>query len=389
MPYQRPTLSELRAQVAADISSGIPGADGLLRFSNLKVLGTVQAGLSHLHYGYLDWIALQATPYTATDEFLEAWAALKDVFREPATAATGTATFSGVVGTSLPSGTRMVRGDGYVYQSTASGTVGSGGTVTVPAEAVLDPIDPINNPTGNGAAGNTPTGTVLTLESPITGIQSGGTAATAFTGGADVEKDDALRTRMLLAYQNAPQGGKASDYVLWALSVPGVTRAWVAPNGFGTGTVVVYIMLDIAEAGNGGFPVGTDGVSQHDKGADGTPRGTVATGDQLTAADVIIDLEPVTALVYLVAPTANTINFTISGIGTPSADTQAAIASAIDNIFLGHGSPIAGTSVALSSIEAVIAAIAGTTGFVINSPTGNIANVTGQLPVRGTMTYNP
>lgn len=389
MPFSRPTLSDLRAQAGADISSGLPGADGLLRFSNLTVLGTVLAGLSYLHFGYLDWISKQATPYTATDEYLEAWAALKNIFREPAAAASGTVTYSGSVGYQLPQGTYLVRGDGYVYQTTATGTVGAGGTVTVPATAVLPPIDPVNNPTGQGAAGNTAAATALTLQSAVLGVQSTGSAATAFTGGADVESDDSLRNRMLLAYQQTAQGGAASDYIQWALAVPGVTRAWCAPNGFGTGTVVVYVMLDQAESGNNGFPVGTNGVSQYDPGPGGVPRGVVATGDQLTVANALITEQPVTALVYVCGPTPNTINFTFSGIGTPPTATQQAIAQAIQAVFLEQGSPIAGTSVALSSIESAVAAIAGTSGFVINSPTGNIANVTGELPVLGTVTYNP
>lgn len=388
MPFSRPTLSDLRAQVAADIASGVPGADALLRFSNLNVVGTVQAGLSHLHFGYLDWISKQSNPYTATDEFLEAWAALKKIYREPATAATGTVTFSGTAGTLLPSGTLLARGDGYAYQTTADGTAGSGGSVTVPAEAVLSPIDPLTNPTGNGAAGNTAAGTVITLATAVSGIQSSGAAATAFTGGADVELDDALRARMLQAYQNVPSGGTAGDYVRWALAVPGITRAWCAPNGFGTGTVVVYAMLDSAEAGNNGFPVGTNGVSQYDKGANGLPRGTVATGDQLTLANGIITSQPVTALIYGVAPTPNTINFAITGLGTPSAGTQALIAAAISSVLYDQGTPIAGTSVELSAIESAIAAVAGTAGFVITSPTGNITNVTGELPVLGTVSYS-
>ena len=391
MPFARPTLSDLFAQVAADISSGLPGADGLLRFSNLNVLGKVQAGLSHLQFGYLDWIALQATPYTATDEFLEAWAALKDVFREPAEAATGTARFPGTLDTVLDAGTLVVRGDGYVYEVTAPGTVDGTSTVTVPIQAVLPPIDPVNNPTGNGAAGNAAAGTVLTLQSSVAGIQSGGVAATAITGGADIELDDSLRSRMLQAYQSVPSGGDRGDYVRWALEVPGVTRAWCAPNGFGAGTVVVYFMLDIAEAGNGGFPVGTDGVSQFDRGFNGLPRGVVATGDQLKVTDTFIDEEPVTALVYAVAPIPNIVNFTISGIGTPTLATQAAIAAAITNAFLSQGTPIPADipSVALSAIESSIGSISGTSGFVITVPTGNIPNVIGKLPKLGTVTYLP
>lgn len=388
MPYQRPALSDLRSQTAADITSGLPGADGLLRFSNLAVLGTTLAGLSYLHYGYLDYIALQATPYTATDEFLEAWAALKNIFREPATAATGSATFPGVNGTPMPVGTTMARGDGYVYISTASATV-IGGFVTVPIIAVLPPIDPVNNPTGSGAIGNVAAGTVLTLEASIAGIQSGGVAATVITGGADVELDASLRSRMLQAYQSVESGGTVSDYVRWALAVPGVTRAWCAPNGFGNGTVVVYAMLDSAEAAFNGFPQGTNGVSQFDAGPSGLPRGTIASGDQLNIANGILPEQPVTALVYACAPVANTINFTISGIGTPSTAIQVAIKAAIWNAFLTQGSPIAGTSVDLSSIESSIASIAGTAGFVINSPTSNIANVIGKLPVLGMVTYLP
>jgi uncharacterized phage protein gp47/JayE len=391
MPFSRPPLSNLRAQAAADISSGVPGADGLLRFSNLGVLGAVLAGFSQLHFGFLDWIALQATPYTATDEYLEAWAALKKKTRNPATAASGTYTTTGTNGTVLPSGTVLVRGDGYTYQTTATGAVASG-TVTVPISAVLAPIDPVTNPTGTGAAGNATSGTVLTLQSPISGIQSGGTSS-ALTGGADVETDDSLRTRMLQAYQNPPQGGDQQDYIGWALDVPGITRAWCAPNGFGAGTVVVYVMLDQAEAGNNGFPVGTNGVSQHDQGPNG-PRGTVATGDQLTVADSIVTVQPVTALVYVCAPTPNTINFTISGIATAPTSVRTAIAQEIQQVFLQQGSPAPGTAddgsdleVAMSAIESAIAAISGTAGFVIASPSGNIANVTGKLPVLGTVSY--
>ncbi|UPG86863.1 baseplate J/gp47 family protein [Luteibacter aegosomatis] len=388
MPFSRPTLSELRAQVLADIKAGLPGADSLLRFSNLNVIGVSTAGLAHLHYGYLDYIALQATPYTATDEFLEAWAALKDVFREPATAAHGNATWQGQPGTSLPQGWPVARGDGYAYATAADAVVGPDGTVTVEVTAVLPPIDPINNPTGRGADGNADVGTTLTLQAPIAGIQSTGSATTALTGGADVESNDSLRARMLFAYQNPVSGGSATDYVDWARDVPGVTRAWCAPNGFGAGTVVVYFMLDQAEAVHGGFPQGTDGVSQFDKGPGTTgPRGIVAAGDQLTVADALITEQPVTALVYACAPQANTVDFTVTGLSSASDATKAAIGSAIDAVFLAQGQPIAGSEVDLSSINAAIAAIAGTQGFVITAPASNIANLTGKLPVRGTMSY--
>ena len=161
MPFSRPSLSDLRARVAADIGSQLPGADALLRFSNRNVVGRAQADLAYLHFGYLDWIAKQAVPYTATDEFLEAWAGRKGVIREPATAASGQVTFNGTVGKVIPAGLVVVRGDGATFTTQAAATVSGGGTAVVTAMA--DQV---------GAAGNSYVATVMTLGVAIDGIQS-------------------------------------------------------------------------------------------------------------------------------------------------------------------------------------------------------------------------
>lgn len=386
MPYPRPTLSDLKAQVAQDIASGLPGADPLLRFSNLNIIAKIQANLANGHYGYLDWISLQTNPFTATDEFLEAWAALKNVFREPATQATGSVTFSGTNGTVISAGQSLVRGDGVTYTVTAGGTV-TGGTVTVPAQADADPSGL------TGAFGNCDAGTVLTLGTTIAGINSSGAAATPFTGGADLETDTSLRSRMLAAYQSSPKIGTAIDYINWAREVPGVTRAWVIRNGAGSGTVVVYTMLDSVESAHGGFPQGTDGV------ATGEWRDVAATGDQLLVANHIFALQPVTALVFSVAPIAHPHNFTISGLAGSSTGTRNAIAAAITEVFLREGAPggaiksdgTQGGTVLLEDINAAIAAVPLTSGFVITvidgGAPGNIVEPTGNLPTLGTVTY--
>lgn len=382
MPFARDSLTELRTQVAEDIAAALPGSNPLLRFSNLNILGVVQASMTYLMYGYLDYIAQQAVPFTATDEYLEGWAALKNVYRVTAAAAHGTATFTGTNGTTIPSGTPLVRADGEQYTTTASGTIASG-TVTVPASAVPDPAGAI------GAIGNCDAGTPLTLGTAIAGVTSTGAAATDFTGGADLETDDSLRARMLLAYQNPPHGGDQADYVEWALAVPGVTRAWCVPNAFGSGTVAVYVMLDGAESAHGGFPQGTNGVSQNDHGpAAGAPRDTVATGDQLTVADAICIVQPVTALVYVLAPHSQTINFTISGISGASAETKAGVSAAITDVFAEFAQIKPGNSTLnLNLVESAIDTVPGTDGFVIIAPGGNITTPTGYLPVLGTVTY--
>lgn len=370
MPFPRPTLSQLIAQAQTDISSSLPGADPLLRFSILNILATAVAGLAHSHYGYQDWIARQSNPFTATEENLEAWAGLIGVTRIGASAAIGAVTFTGTNGTLVPQGTRLVRGDGVEYTTNADATIASGTAVA--------------NITASEAAaeGNALVGTVLTLGVSIIGINpSTGSVTTALTGGADAEDDDSLRSRMLAAYAAPPQGGSATDYVNWARQVPGVTRAWCEPNGMGSGTVIVRFMMDVTEAAFSGFPQGSDGT------ATGETRAANATGDQLAVANYLFGLQPVCALVYAVAPIANPIAFTITGTAAWSAGLKTQVQNAISAALVQIGVP--GQTVDLSYIEAAIAAVAGTAGFVITVPAGNVAQTAGKLPTLGVVTFSP
>lgn len=365
MPYSRPTLSDLRTQVAQDVVNAVGVGTNLLRRAVLRILADAQAGLAHLHYGYLDWIARQAVPFTCTDEFLEGWAALKGVTRKPATAATGTVTFSGAPGVIIPTATAVVRSDGVAYVTGDAVAVGSGGTATVTVTA--------SEP---GAAGNADAGVTMTLSAAIAGVQSAGVTATALTGGADVETDDDLRTRMLAVYATTAMGGSASDYVTWALQVPGVTRAWCLRRGAGVGTVVVYVMLDDANADGGGFPVGTDGVAADDS------RALPATGDQITVANHLYDLQPVTALVYVCAPIATPVAFTIKNVPVSARD---AVTAALKRQFITDAEP--GGTVKISRLWAAVDAVAGVDGFDIQSPADDITADTGHLLTVGAVTY--
>ncbi|WP_110947408.1 baseplate J/gp47 family protein [Pseudomonas bohemica] len=373
MPFARPTLSDLRAQVAGDITAGL-STDGLLRFSNMNVTGTALAGMAHLHYGYLDWIARQGVPFTASAEFLEAWAALKKIYRKIATSATGQVTFQATAGVVIDAGTEVIRSDSVAFTVDDSVTVDATGVAVVTVTAVTA-----------GEAGNTPLASIMTLGASITGVQSSGKVTGVITGGADQELDESLFERMLAAYQNTPNGGASADYVTWALEVSGVTRAWCAPNGFGTGTVVIYTMFDDANSANQGFPQGTDGVSENDNRA---TSANLATGDQLTVANSVFGEQPVTAMVYCCAPIPTSVAFTITGLTNASTSTREAIAAAISEVFTEQGAPLDDDSfVALSDIDSAIAAVASTSGFVITSPVANLTNTLGHLPTLGTITY--
>lgn len=364
MPFPRPTLSDLRQQAAADIISQLPGGDGLMRFSNLKVTADVMAGFTNLHYGYLDWIAKQSVPWTAEGEFLEGWAALKSIYRRTPKPAHGKVTFTGVNDTDLPVASIIVRSDGVSYQTITTETV-TGGYVTVTVAALE-----------NGLHTNTPVGSVMTLGTAIAGINSNGTVSTIITGGVDTESDESERARMLQAYQNPPQGGSRADYERWALEVDGVTRAWCKPNWQGNGTVGILFMMDEVEADYGGFPQGIDGVASDET------RDIAAEGDQLTVADHIFPLQPVTALVYAVAPTANPINFRILNVPV---DLRSSVEQAIAALFLREGEP--GGTIPLAAVEASLVAIPGLDQFIVATPSGDITNPPGNLPVNGTFTW--
>ncbi len=377
MPFNRPTLSELRQRNQSYIQSELKTGGNLLRFSNIGVISDADAGMAHLHYGYLDYIARQATPYNASDEYLAAWAALKDVFRKAANPARcADVRFSGIVGQVIPAGRRLNRADGYQYLLDNTVIIGTDGSAIGEVTAILP--SSLEDATGGGNRGNSAPGTLLTLDIAIDGVQATATALSKITGGADIESEDAFRSRMLLAYQNIPQGGNDTDYQSWALSVPGVTRCWVKRRLMGAGTVGIYIMCD--DNDYAGFPQGSDGISSLEE------WGAVkASGDQRRVADAIYPQQPIIALVYVCAPVAQPIDFVISGISHADSATTAAINTAIDEVFFTEGEP--GGKILWSSLLLAIGEVAGTGGFIMQSPAANIELQTGKLPIRGTVSY--
>ena len=102
--FTRPTLTELAERTRSDINSGLPGADARLRRSFLGVLARALAGLAHGLYGYLEWIALQSVPDTATGSGLNSWGRVWGVSRKLATKSAGTVTIRFMMDNTYPTG---------------------------------------------------------------------------------------------------------------------------------------------------------------------------------------------------------------------------------------------------------------------------------------------
>jgi len=352
MAFKRKTLTELVQQSLQNITSSLPESDSLLRFSNLNILGTVQAGMNHQQYGYLDYIALQATPYTATDEYLAAWGALRGVYQKAATQATGTVVFNAVSGAVIPDGTKVIRSDGKQY-TVLSSELGTG-TIIVTIKAVAD-SDGIS-----GADRNCESGTQFALGQSISGVNPNGTSG-LITGGD----------------QNTPQGGAKNDYEEWATEVSIVSRAWCAPLIYGPPTVGVYFLVEPTTANPYGIPQGTNGVATDEE------RAAPATGDQLIVADYIYPKRPVTALVHLLAPTIETIDMSIQGV---KLSDRPAVTVSIAQSLLNNSAP--GKKVLIASLWAAVNKVDGTEDFSILSPTADVVVGAGSIAVLGNITWS-
>ena len=84
---------------------------------------------------------------------------------------------------------------------------------------------------------------VNTLITPPSGIESV-TNDMPFTGGADKEDDEALRTRLLRCFYALPNGSNTETYRRAALMTPGVKSVQVVPRANGVNTVAVYLYGD-------------------------------------------------------------------------------------------------------------------------------------------------
>ena len=355
MPFQRPTLQQLIDRVSTDIASRLPGTSKtLLRNSLAAILARAEAGAVHSLYGYLDFIARQALPDTAEEEYLLRWARIwLPEGRKPATYAQGVnaVQVTGTAGVPLPAGTFFVRQDGQQFYTETDLSMA---TTTGLASVVAD---------SPGAAANTAPGASLSLLVPVAGFQASAlVVAPGIGGGVEVETDQALRARLIRRIQQPPQGGSESDYETWALEVPGVTRAWVYPLTPDLGSVTVIVAND---------------------NSSNAPIPDAATVDAARA--YIEQRRPVTAEVFVSAPTL-LVQDIIAAIRPNTLQTQASALAELQDLFLREASP--GGTIPISKIREAVSIAAGVEDSSISSPTGNVVGGPGQIPVLGAITWS-
>jgi uncharacterized phage protein gp47/JayE len=388
VPYARPTLGDLWNRIGALWRATYPGADTNLRNSPDRAVIGVIARSTDEDLSFTDWLALQVFPFSAQADYLERWAAWKNVQRKAATPGFGTIVFTGATPNSVAiAGTQMQSATGVVVSFNSDCVVANDGTATALAQAV------IAVGSTSGAVTNLGIGGAMAFVGTPAGFPDSGTVGSTFAGGADAEIDSALRLRTERRYSQPSFGGNQNDWQNAALAVSGVTRIFTSPASPTPGAVTLWPLFDDIRAN--GVPIGTDAYYRP---GTGPSAGTAGGGDQRAVLDAVLPSRPVGAHVYVKAAAVQVLNITLTGLAALSNAVKAAIATELANMLvakLGQIDAQLGNVGALSNgytiytawISAAVSQAAGVRNFDLTLPSADVIVPRGTILVLGAITY--
>ncbi|HII1671929.1 TPA: baseplate J/gp47 family protein [Salmonella enterica] len=346
--FYRPSLPTLITQIRNDILSRFD-QDDVLRRANAEVYSRATAAAVNSLYGFLDYLARNILPDLADEAWLYRHGNLKKCPRKEPAASAGWARWDGATdGIEIKAGVELQRDDQVTFITTAAATA-AGGVLRVPVECEVA-----------GTEGNTDDGISLMLVSPVTGLSSAAVADT-ITGGTNIEDVEQWRARIMDRWYYVPQSGADPDYVEWAESIQGITRAWTKRNWEGPGTVGVLCATD--------------------DDTDPTP-----SDQQLQSVyDYIAPKSPVAgSSLYVFGPTVTAIDFQIL-LNPDTDDVRAAVQSELKAYLKRDGVP-EGT-LELSRMNEAISEATGEYSHTLLSPAADITLGTIEIPVAGVFTW--
>lgn len=227
-----PTLSEIYASMRADAQSLMESDTAIPQLSLLNVLLVVFSGAMKLAYGHLYNVAAWMLPDQAQGRFLSRLLAIYDIPIATGSSAEGAITCSGTEGVTIPVGTTLLRIDAGAYITLVEGVIGeSGYSGSIPIQSTT------TGPSGNYS------GSELTFQSALTGIDSSAELSTNCVGGSDADTEVDSRNKLLARIRTTNTIGVSADYQRIALSVDGVGRVWTQGGDFWTGPNTVAITV--------------------------------------------------------------------------------------------------------------------------------------------------
>ena len=338
----RPTLKEIHNRIHNDAQVLLD--EEHLRRSDLAVFEAVIAGASHALYNAINYGRKQLFADSSDTNYLERQAGIFGITRKPAKKAVGKIQFNfASTAVDIPIGTVVQTDSGLQFATTES--LNGDGKATVTAVVA-------------GVASNIVKDTKLTLPSPVAGVVDA-VVIEDILGGADLETDDELRTRVIARTQNPPRQGTAADFIAWCKEVPGVSEAWCYPKEQGDGTVVLRIL--------------------------GANKKLPESKLLKDVKDHLVKKASVLAKIYVVAPVEQKIKFKLK-IEPDTLANRNLAEKAIKNVFLNESKP--GGFIYLSHISKAISDIASEDNHVILSPSADVkASDVSNMPVVGDITW--
>lgn len=429
------SASEIEQRAKTDVQRELTSSNPFLKNSWLGALITGYANRIFDFYLQLLEAVKQSRPDTATDEDLEEWAAIWKILKLPATVASGNVIAGGTATTSVPIGTIFTTSDGKTYTSnstvvisansisvssiTRSGTTATATTAsnhnlannipvtisganetdynltdvaivvtglntftyqvanapTTPATGtILAAFDSIPVPVdsdGFGAAENQLAGTLLTLQTPIVGMDDeAGVDFGELGGGTDQETDTQLQDRLTDRIQNPTAHFNPADIIAKAKKIAGVTRVIVQEITPAVGQVTIYFMRD-----NDDDPI---------------PSGS----EVITVKNKILEIKPANTAdvdVIVAAPVAVSTDFTFSALSPDTSTMRTAINANLAQFFSERTE--VGVDVDQDAYRAAIFNTVDTdTGdevlsFSLSTPSTDIAIASGEIGTLGNITY--
>jgi uncharacterized phage protein gp47/JayE len=347
MSFPIPTLATLKTRIFTDINSALSIVASPLRRAVTRVIAVACAAAAYLMHQHIGgYVFRECMPDTAIDN-LARWAAIWKTTRNPATPATGAVTFTGTDGTDIPAGTLITRSDGAQFATDTDVSIANG-SVAVSVTASLA-----------GENGNTDGGITFTVVNPISGVDSTVTAdVNGLSGGADVESDASLQARFLDKIKNPPMAGSLNDYKEWALSISGVTRAWITEQ---VGAVFILFVRD-------------------------NDANIIPNADEIATVQAYINTMRPAGLTDVVvgAPETQTINFSMS-ISPNTDDVKSAAIAELKDMLTRDGDP--GATLYKSRIDAAISSATGEEYHEMTSPAADIVLPAGTIPIFGAVTW--
>ena len=349
MSFNTETPQTIQRRQEAEAEMVLPGSSPRIANTPEALVTRATTLVGYELHKHIDEEAKEILPHTAT-RTLPQHGSMQTVDQKSENKAQGIAQFTGIDGAIIPALTIIQRADNVQFVTTAD--------VTIVGTTVNGTIEAVNA----GANGNTPAATNLELISPLIGIES--TVIVDVDGlslGADIERVEPYRERILEQWRQPPHGGALFDYSYWAKQVPGVTRAWPFENLVqGIPVSITFVIDDRDDI----FP----------------------TALEVAAVEEYIDTQrPVGALFEVFAPTAKSIDMEI-GLNPNTVAVQETVRAELEDFFKREAEP--GKTLRLSRLQESISVATGEFHHVLITPNADIVADESELPTLGTITWS-